>query len=163
MNLKSTLLATALLAAGAAPAFAATGFVDFNVNITIVKACNVSAVTDVAFGSSVASTAVNTDAIGGLSVTCTLLTPYTVSLNNGLTGTSVSNREMKDAGATYFVPYQLYQDLLHTSVWGSTVGTNTLAGTGTGLAVPVPVYGRVPSANFPAGTYSDVVRATITY
>ena len=165
MNMfKSTLLATALITAGTAPVFAADT-TNFNVEIIILKACNVDALaaTDVDFGS-VASTAVNTDSAGALNVSCTPLTPYNISLNNGQNGASVTDRHMKDAG-TNLVPYQLYRAAARGvgDVWGATVGTDTYSGTDNGLVQNVPVYGRVPSASFPAGSYNDVVMATIIY
>jgi spore coat protein U-like protein len=65
------------------------------------------------------------------------------------------------------VPYQLYKASGRTAadIWGTTTGGsgNVLSGTGTGGNQNVPVYGRVPSANFAAGTYSDTVVATVTY
>ena len=162
--MKPALLATALIVAGVAPAFAADT-TTFNVKIIILKACDVAAAaaTDVDFGS-VASTAVNTDNAGALNVRCTPLTPYNIALNNGQNGVSVTDRKMKDAG-TNLIPYQLYRAAARGAgdAWGATVGTDTYAGTGTGLVQNVPVYGRVPSANFPAGSYNDVVTATIIY
>jgi spore coat protein U-like protein len=72
---------------------------------------------------------------------------------------------MKSGSVT--VPYQLYKASGRTAadVWGTTIGAggNVLAGTGTGANQNVPVYGRVPSANFAAGTYTDTVVATVTY
>jgi spore coat protein U-like protein len=165
MNIfKSTLLATAVMAAGTASVFAADS-TTFNVRITIVTACDVdaAAATDVDFGS-VASTAVNTDNAGALNVRCTLLTPYNIALDNGENGTSVTDRKMSDGG-TNLVPYQLYRAATRGAgdVWGSTINTDTFGGIGTGLVQNIPVYGRVPSANFPAGSYNDVVTATIIY
>lgn len=61
------------------------------------------------------------------------------------------------------VPYQLYTNPARTTVWGNTIGTNTVTGTGNGLIQPLTVYGRVPSASAPAGPYLDVITATITY
>ena len=161
--LKTTLLTSALFVAGATSAVAADT-TTFNVKITILKACdvNAAAATDVDFGS-VASTAVNTDNAGALNVRCTPLTPYNIALNNGQNGATLADRKM--ANGAVLVPYQLYRAAARGAgdVWGATVGTNTLAGTGTGLVQNVPVYGRVPSANFPAGSYNDVVTATIIY
>ncbi|OYR19401.1 spore Coat Protein U domain protein [Brucella thiophenivorans] len=65
-------------------------------------------------------------------------------------------------GAT--ITYSLYRNAARDTVWGDTTGTNTLAGTGTGAAQQLTVYGRVPPQNTPApGTYTDTVTATITY
>ena len=161
--LKSSLLTSALFVAGVVPAFAADT-TTFNVKITILKACDVdaTAATDVDFGS-VASTAVNIDNAGALNVRCTPLTPYNIALDNGQNGATVTDRKM--ANGAVMVPYQLYKDSARAvgDVWGATVGTNTYTGTGTGLVQNVPVYGRVPSANFPAASYNDVVTATIIY
>ena len=167
--MKFRLLATAVLvgvgiASGAAQA--ATATTTFNVRITITAACDISttAPTDVNFGTT-PSTATNVDNQGALNVNCTPSSPYTISLDNGQNGTDVNSRKM--SSGTALVPYQLYRLASRTAadVWGSTTGTggNIYAGTGTGTVQTVPVYGRVPSTNFAAGSYADVITATITY
>ena len=165
MNTKLALIATAFAAAFAGTANAATDTTTFNVKIVVTNTCDIhtTAATDVDFGT-VASTATNVDSAGQLNVTCTPLAAYTIGLNNGQNGTSVSTRKMKDAG-TNLVPYQLYRAAARGpgDVWGSTIGTDTYAGTGTGSSQAIPVFGRVPSANVPASSYNDVVTATITY
>ncbi len=172
--LKSALLTSALVAAGVTPAFAADT-TTFNVKIIILKACTITAAaaTDVDFGSVASTATANTDAQGSVTANCTPLTPYTIALNAGVnagTANDVTTRRMKNIDAAVltnnFVAYQLYRDAGRSLIWGSTTGTNTLAGTGTGLNQPYPVYGRVadPSANSAgAGSYLDTVTATITY
>ena len=65
-------------------------------------------------------------------------------------------------GAT--ITYSLYSDSGHTTVWGNTVGTNTVSATGNGAAQSYTVYGRVPSQSTPAAaTYTDTVTVTVTY
>ena len=156
----------ALALAAASPAFAATDTANLNVTITIASVCDIhtTAPLPVNFGS-VSSSATNVDQQGQLTVNCTPGTAYTIALDNGQNGTDVNSRKM--ANGANLVPYQLYRAAARgpTDVWGSTTGAggNVLAGSGTGAAVNVPVYGRTPSANFPAGTYNDVVIATITY
>lgn len=148
-----------------AGAYAGTDTTSFNVTITITSACDIhtNPATNMAFGSA-ASTATNVSATSTLTVNCTLLTPYTIALDDGLHGSSGPVRAMQDTG-TNQVGYQLYRDALHTLIWGSTSGTggNVLSGTGLGVATPVTVYGLVSSANSPAGSYSDTVVATLTY
>lgn len=62
------------------------------------------------------------------------------------------------------IAYQLYQNATRSTVWGNTVGTNTVAGTGNGNVQLLTVYGSVPAqATPPAGTYSDTVTVTVTY
>lgn len=159
-----SLAVLALIAAG--PAFAATDTTNLNVTITITSVCDIHTVASlpVNFGT-VASTATNVDQQGQLTVNCTPGTAYTIGLDNGQNGTDVNSRKM--ASGANLVPYQLYRAAARgaADVWGSTtgVGGNVLSGSGTGVAVNVPVYGRTPSTNFPTGTYNDVVIATITY
>jgi len=145
--------------------YAGTDTTSFNATITITSACDIhtNPATNMAFGS-VASTATNVSATSTLTVNCTLLTPYTIALDNGLHGSSGPVRAMQDTG-TNQVGYQLYRDALHTLVWGSTTGTggNVFSGAGLGTATPVTVYGLVSSANSPAGSYTDTVVATLTY
>jgi spore coat protein U-like protein len=151
-------------ASGAADA--ATATTSFNVRITITAACDISttAPTDVNFGTQ-PSTATNVDNQGALNVNCTPSAPYTIALDNGQNGTDANTRKM--SSGTALVPYQLYRNATRTAadIWGSTTGTggNVYAASGTGTVQTVPVYGRVPSTNFAAGSYADVITATITY
>lgn len=163
LAMRTVSIVAALSIAGGA--YAASDTTQFNVTITITSACDIhtTPATNMAFGS-VASTATNVSATSTLTVDCTLLTPYTIALDNGLHGSAGPVRAMQDAG-TNQVSYQLYRDALHTLVWGSTSGGggNVFSGTGLGIATPVTVYGLVSSANSPAGSYSDTVVATLTY
>lgn len=172
-SVKSGLLVAALLAASAS-AFAADT-TSFNVRINILKACTITAAgaTDVDFGSVAYDATGNTDAQGSVTARCTPLTPYNIALDAGANAGSandVGTRRMKHSDAAVltnnFVAYQLYRDPAHAQVWGSTIGSNTYAASGTGTNQPYPVYGRVanPSSNnAAAGVYNDVVTATITY
>jgi spore coat protein U-like protein len=152
------------LVSGAAQA--ATATTTFNVRITITAACDISttAPTDVNFGTQ-PSTATNVDNQGALNVNCTPSAPYTIALDNGQNGTDANTRKM--SSGTALVPYQLYRNATRTAadIWGSTTGTggNVYAASGTGTVQTVPVYGRVPNTNFAAGSYADVITATITY
>lgn len=165
--LKNTLLATALFAASTASAFAAgTDTKTFNVKIVITSICDIqTAPTDVDFGNTSSST-IDKATIGSVNVKCTSGTPYNIGLNAGTTaGATVTTRKMKSAvpANTDLVPYALYRDSGMTLNWGNTVSTDTLADSGTGLVQNKPVYGKVPSANFRADSYSDVVTATVTW
>jgi outer membrane usher protein len=164
--MSARILAAALAALIAGAASAATDTTTFNVKIVITSSCDIHTVaaTDVDFGSQ-PSTATNVDNQGALNLSCTPGTAYTVALDNGQNGTDVNSRKM--ANGANLVPYQLYRAAARGAgdVWGSTTGAggNVLAGSGTGSTVSIPVYGRVPSANFPAGSYNDVITATVTY
>lgn len=60
--------------------------------------------------------------------------------------------------------YALFQDSGRSTNWGNTFGTDTVAGTGTGSAQSMTVYGRLFSGQFTtAGFYSDTVVATVDF
>lgn len=151
-----------LLASGLA-AQAATQTTSFNVTASVVSACAVSAV-NLAFGNYDPLAVTNTDGTTTVTVTCSLLAPYNLGISSGAHGTGVTDRKMKIGAGTDTLSYSLFRDALRTLNWGVTVGTDTLSGVGTGLAVPTLIYGRIPAAqNAPIGSYSDTVTVTVTY
>jgi spore coat protein U-like protein len=170
------LVKAGLVAAAVSGAFAsvqaATDTTTFLVRIVITESCTISttAPTNVDFASQARATAaVALAATGTLNVNCSAGTPYNIGLNGG-TNTSgtigapvAGQRRMRLGATTNYVPYELYQNTGATTFWGNTIGTSTLAGTGTGSNQALSVYGRVTSVNFPAGTYEDTVTATVTY
>ncbi|ESZ69607.1 MULTISPECIES: spore coat protein U domain-containing protein [unclassified Mesorhizobium] len=133
----------------------------FTINATVAANCLVTT-QNIDFGSKGVLTA-NADATGQVSVTCTPSTAYTVSLNGGTTGGTPTNRKMSKGAER--VTYGLYKDAARSQPWGD-AGTpgSTVAGTGTGTAQALTVYGRVPPQTTPsAGVYTDTVVVTITY
>jgi len=133
----------------------------FTVTATDASNCSVNAAT-LNFGAvGVLGSAVN--AASSLTVTCTNALPYTIALDGGLSGaTNPTQRVMSQAAQQ--ITYGLYRDSARAQPWGDSVGTNTAAGTGSGLAQTLTVYGRVPAQTTPApGTYSDTVVVTISY
>ena len=105
----------------------------------------------------------NVDQTSALQVQCTDTTPYNVGLDAGTgAGATVATRKMTSGGNT--VSYSLYTDSGRTTVWGNTVGTDTVAATGNGADQSYTVYGRVGTQTTPApGSYSDTVTVTVTY
>lgn len=161
MNTKNT-LALVLAALGFAGAAQAQVTSTMPVQITIQNACNVSTVapTTLDFGTQGPLVA-NVDQTATITVTCTTGANYNVALNGG-GGGAINTRRMINGSDT--VAYQLYRDAGRTLVWGMTVGTDTLAGTGNGLAQSLPVYGRVPAQTTPpAAVYNDSVTVTVSY
>jgi spore coat protein U-like protein len=137
-----------------------TASTTFNVTATVPTTCSVAA-NNLNFGT-VGVLAANTDATTTISPVCTSGTPYNVGLNQGLNGSSVTTRQMKAGSA--LVDYSLYSNSGRTTNWGNTVGTDTVSGTGTGLAQSLTVYGRIPPQTTPApGTYNDTIVVTLTY
>jgi spore coat protein U-like protein len=134
----------------------------FTVQVTIGAACTINSAPTLDFGSQGVLTA-NVDQTSTLDIQCTNSTPYTIGLDAGTgTGATVAVRKMTSGVNT--VNYMLYSDSSRTSVWGNTVGTDTLANSGNGASQYYTVYGRVPAQTTPApGTYTDTVTVTVAY
>jgi spore coat protein U-like protein len=155
-----TLLTGALFLGGEAKAATATA--TFTVQLTIASSCIINSAGNLNFGSS-GVIAANIDQTSTLQVQCTNTTPYTISLDQGTgSGATVAARKMTNGANT--ITYSLYQDTGRTTVWGNTIGTNTVAGTGNGASQSYTVYGRVPPQTTPAAAlYSDTITVTVTY
>lgn len=154
-------LVLALAAQGlATPARAATASANFNVTATVATACSVSAA-DLAFGAYDVASPTDTTATSTISVTCSVLTPYTISLNNGVNATG-STRRMGSGAAR--LSYEIYRDPAMTGVFGTAAATLGVSGVGTGLVVPTSIYGKIPKnqAVIP-GSYADQITVTVDY
>jgi len=132
----------------------------FSVKATVVVACNIAA-NPLNFGTYSGSLI---NATSTIFVTCTNTTAYNVGLNAGTaTGATVTNRSMTGPGGA-LMSYTLYRNSARTNNWGSTVGTDTVAGTGTGVAQSLTVYGQIPAGQYVTpGAYADTIIATVTY
>ncbi|WP_445679181.1 Csu type fimbrial protein [Radicibacter daui] len=155
--------ATAFIAVATA-AQAGTATDTFNVTATVNNECLVDA-SDLAFGTySISSGAPNT-ASSNISVTCTNGTTYAVALNGGVNG-SLATRQMRntDSGSTAKLSYQLYTTSAYSTVWGDGSTGVTQAGTGSGTAQNLTVYGSMPvnQAATP-GSYLDTITVTVAY
>ena len=159
--LKGALIVACLLQLVSA-SHATTTTSTFTVQATIIASCTINSASTLNFGSiGVLTAAVNQTST--LQVQCTNTTPYNISLDPGTgTGATVAVRKMTSGANT--VNYSLYSDSGRATVWGNTVGTDTVAATGSGASQSYTVYGRVTAQTTPApGTYSDTVTVTVTY
>jgi spore coat protein U-like protein len=138
----------------------ATVTTSFSVTATVQAACSLSA-TNLAFGTYSGSLINSTSTV---SVTCTNTTNYNVGLNGGTaTGATVTNRSMTGP-ASSLLAYKLLSNAARTINWGNTVGSDTVAGTGSGATQMLTVYGQLPANQFvQPGSYEDTITATITY
>ncbi len=111
-----------------------------------------------------ASTATST-ATASLNITCTLDTTYNVSMDAGTgTGASVAVRKLTLNSGTDVLNYSIFTDVTEATIWGTTVGTNTVPGTGLGTEQTLTVRASIPSGqNVHPGTYSDTVQVTLTF
>lgn len=161
------LAVAATLAIVSVGAQAATTTDTFTVSTNVTASCSVSAgnlvFTDV---DPLANASAATDGTSTVSVTCSNTTPYDVGLSAGsATGATVTTRKMTHTDTTSTLDYALFSDTGRTTNWGNTVATDTVAGTGTGAAQTLTVYGRIASGQQAAkvGAYSDTVTVTVTY
>jgi len=132
----------------------------FLVTAVVLPSCTISA-TNLAFAT---YTGAQKDVQSQISLTCTNYAAWNIGLNAGtFAGATVTTRKMIGPSSASMA-YSIYRDAGRTLNWGNTVGTDTLAGTGTGVLQPVPVYGRVPaSQTSPPGSYQDTIIATVTF
>jgi len=90
-------------------------------------------------------------------------TNYSVALNQGTYGTSVTNRMMKASNGNT-MQYQLFTDATYSTNWGNTTGSEVTGTSANGINVYV--YAQIPAlqAFSPSGNfrYSDTVTATLT-
>lgn len=159
---RATTAAAGLLAATLqpAPAIAATTTTTFNVTASVVATCSVSA-SDVAFGT---YTSAQLDGSGSVSVTCTNGVTYTVGLDAGTGSGATAASRLMTGPASQTITYSLYQNAGRTTLWGLAAASQSVAGTGSGVAQTLTVYARAPAAQTPGvGSYSDTITVTVTY
>jgi spore coat protein U-like protein len=134
----------------------------FAVQMTVASSCVINSTTTMDFGTVGVLTA-NQDTSSTLAVQCTNTTPYDVGLDAGIgTGATVAVRKMTNGSKT--INYSLYTDAARTTVWGNTVGTDTVHAIGNGASQSYTVYGRAPAQTTPAAAaYTDTITVTVTY
>ena len=158
----SAAAAAIVLAFGLSPqqAGAASATASFNVTVTVLTSCAVSAA-DLAFGTYDAATATDHTGNTTISVTCSLLTPYTLSMN---TGSNAQGSTRRMGSGTARLAYEVYRDAAMTNVFGTAAAAAGISGVGTGFAVPTTIYGKIPKNQaVVAGNYADALTVTIDY
>lgn len=166
---------------------ASAGSINTSMNVTasVVGACSDVKASDIAFGP-FSGTAVTAE--GRIEVTCSEGTDYLLKLEEGQNhlpllgpGGVLGTRRMRLAGGNIFqmLPYQLYQDPAHSTIWGSacvpgrvgclvSVGARGQVGVASGASQSWTVYGRIFDSGFlnptpPNGAYSDVVNVVVDW
>lgn len=161
-----SLLATAVVLASGASAYASTATTTMNVSASVVSAAEVSA-TDMNFGSiPVGGGDGSVQAQSTISVTASNGTPYVITLDAGQHFDGIYYRSMVSGSNRM---YYAISNPTFTSIWGDASYANTypvgngVPGTGTGAVQPYTAYGTIESPAPAPGNYSDVVTVTVNY
>jgi len=137
--------------------------VTFAARASVPGLCEISAASDLDFGSNPGIIAANRDYTSAISMKCRSRTPWNVGLNNGQNAVG-DTRRMRRGATSNYVNYELYRDSGRGARWGNTIDSETANGTGTGSTQAVTVFGRVPAPQSALpGSYSDLITVTVTY
>lgn len=159
------LIIAALGLAFATPALAETDTATFDVTATVNDSCTVFTA-DLEFGTYDPSGSA-LEGTTTITAMCTEGTEYDIGLDTGGNGTNATSttRAMVDGEGSSYLDYELYTDSSRTSVWGDTVGTDTVNNpSAAGGSNDETVYGEIPGEQFvTAASYSDTINVTITF
>jgi spore coat protein U-like protein len=105
--------------------------------------------------------ALSTPGATPMTVTCGLLTSYTVALNAGLgAAATTTTRKMTGPGSAT-LNYQMFQNSSRTTNWGNT--SDTESGLGTGSAQTLQIYPQAAAGQTVVpGTYTDTITVIVT-
>lgn len=137
--------------------------VNLNMDVLISASCSIANLTDATWsGIDGNFAAATTSSSGKVTVSCNLLTSYSVGLGNGQNFSSGSRRMKK---GSEFIAYNVYKDLTMLLPWGNIGSGNEATGVGTGLNQALTVYAKIPAGQTPvsSGTYTDVVVVTLNF
>jgi spore coat protein U-like protein len=111
------------------------------------------------------TTLLEADGNATVTVTCTSGATYAVGMDYGLHATTGTQRNLHGTTNATLVNYGIFTNSGHTIPWGNIDGVDAVAGTGTGAAQILTVYGQVPSGQTLAADdlYTDTIGVTLTY
>lgn len=143
----------------AAPGETATASTAFLVTLAVQASCTVSS-TPLSFG---AYSGTLIDSTATVTATCTNTTAYNILINGGLSSGGTYQWNLAGPNAA-LLAYRVYRDAGRTAYWGGTAGFDGVAGTGTGTAQSVTLYGRIPTKQYAVpGSYADTITVTLAY
>ena len=138
-----------------------TATADLSVSATVEDTCTLSAVTALQFGTIDASAISSEDIAGVLQILCTgAHAGVSVTMDSG-DFESGGTRYMSDGGSET-LPYTIHSDPGHTNAI-AVDGTIYTGNISANVTQSISVYGQIPTGTYNAGTYTDVITATLTY
>jgi spore coat protein U-like protein len=133
----------------------ATASINLNLSAPVISTCEITSMTDVAFGVYDPLSGTNLDAEGKMTFKCVKNTSYKTYL--------VGTRQMVGAVAAENLNFELYSDDGHTTVYPSDNSGGSFVSENNGLKTSM-IYGRVPALqDVSVDTYSRVLTATVEY
>lgn len=163
MSMKSVLSLAVIAVASVAligPSHEASA-ADVTISASVVAACTLTGA-DIQFGAYMIGQTSDSDAQDNITYNCGADRNVTLELDFGGNPNGTTNRNMIGAVNSQLLPYNLYQDVTRTTVWGEGAAGLDVPDTEAGN-VDVPVFGRIDGgAGAPADTYSDTVTFNLT-
>jgi spore coat protein U-like protein len=164
---RATLVAAIVAASAMIPeARAGTATSNMNVTATVASTCSISA-GSLAFGTYNTLSGTQVDGTTTVSVACTKGATATITLGQGQnagTGSTDAIPIRRMVSGANFLSYALFSDSTRLVTWGNTVITGQAYVALSAVTTQLTVYGRIAaSQDVPAGSFSDVVLATITF
>lgn len=133
----------------------------FPVTATVLNSCLVAA-TSLVFGNYNPSLGTALDAAKSVTATCTLGSAFNIGLDAGIRSGAIVNSRKMTFGSNS-LNYKLYSDSSRTSIFGETIGADTMTITAASLPTILKACGRIfGGQNSPAGAYVDAVNVTLT-
>lgn len=152
---------------GMAPAAqAGTATSNLNVSATVASTCSITAGA-LAFGTYDTLSGAQVDGTATVTVACTKGAAATITLGQGQNpggGSTDAAPARRMAAGLNYLGYTLYSDSGRLTPWGNTVMTGHAYVAASSASSQLTVYGRIAAnQDVPAGSFSDVVVATITF
>ncbi|OGP51650.1 MAG: hypothetical protein A2Y79_07970 [Deltaproteobacteria bacterium RBG_13_43_22] len=133
----------------------ATAGININFSAPVIPTCEITSITDVAFGDYDPLSGTNLDAVGKMTFKCVKNTSYKTYL--------VGTRHMVGAVEADNLNFELYSDDVRTTVYPSDNSGGSTLSFNNGLITSM-IYGRVPALqDVSVDTYSRVLTATVEY
>lgn len=160
------LAVSALVMVMQARAEAGTATANLNVSATVASTCSITA-GSLAFGTYDTIGGAQLDGTATVTVACTKGAIATITLGQGQNAGAGSTDAVpvrRMVSGLNFLNYSLFSDATRLVTWGNTALTGKAYTAASSASTALTVYGRIPSSqDVPAGSFTDVVVATISF
>ena len=142
------------------PALSATATTTFQVTTNVMADRTISA-TNMVFGD---YADVRLTAQSQVEVNCTNSTRWNIGLDAGTCPSGLIIARCMTGPGSALLNYNLFSNPFAATVWGNTLGVDTVAGEGQGGTQVITVFGVLPGGqSVPPGGYADTITATVSF